>query len=88
VATTQGDRHRAIAVQAREIGFAANRAGHARNEIETDYRTAVVLERNGLLFPELRQSLSDYRAYWQGQGPISEQAFAGVLGVVNRTRYP
>jgi hypothetical protein len=86
--TTHGDRDRAIGVQAREIAFAGNRAGYARNEIETDYRTAVVLERNGLLFAELRQSLSDYRAYWQGQGPMSKQAFAGVLVVLNRTRYP
>jgi hypothetical protein len=86
--TTQGDRDRAIAEQTREIGFAGNRAGYARHEIEIDYRTAVVFERNGLLFPELLQSLNDYRAYWQGQGSMSEPAFAGVLAVLNRTRYP
>jgi len=75
-------------LQALHLGFSRNRPGYVRNEINTDWRAGLVLERNGLLFPELRQSLDEYRVFWEGQGPIAEHAFAAVLAKLNRTRYP
>ena len=75
-------------MQSRELGFSSNRAGYSRNEIDTDLRTALALERNGLMFAELRRSLDEYRLYWQAQGPMAEQAFASALARLNRTRYP
>jgi hypothetical protein len=59
-----------------------------RNEIVTDFRAGLVFERNGLMFPGLHQSLDQYQAYWEAQGPLSEQAFAAVLATLNRTPYP
>jgi hypothetical protein len=88
VQLTAGDHDAAIVLQAQYLGFARNRPGYARNEIDTDQRAGTVLERNGLLFAELRQSLDDYRVFWKGQGPLSEAAFAAALAALNRTRYP
>jgi hypothetical protein len=88
VRATAGDQDAAIALQARHLSFSRNRPGYARNEIDTDLRTGLVLKRNGLVFPELRQSLDGYRVFWESQGPLSEQAFASVLAALNRTRYP
>lgn len=88
VRVTAGDQDRAMALQAQHLGFAHRRPGYARNEIDTDGRTGLVLEHNGLLFPELRHSLDDYRVFWEGQSPLSEHAFAAVRTTLNRSRYP
>jgi hypothetical protein len=87
-ALTPNDGDAAIVLQARHIGLGWFLGGYARNEIHTDMRTGMVLERNGLLFPELRQDLDQYRTHWNAQGPLSEQAFDAVLVTLNRTRYP
>jgi hypothetical protein len=85
---TAGDHDAAIARQIQQIGFQMNLPGYARNEIDTDGRTGLVLERNGLLFPALRQNLDAYRVYWEAQGPVSEQAFATALRALGRTLFP
>jgi hypothetical protein len=85
---TAGDHDAAMALQAQGIGFSQSRAGYARNEIHTDMRVGRVLERNGLRFAELRQSLDDYRVFWEGQGPMTEAAIAAVLAAPNWTGYP
>jgi hypothetical protein len=36
----------------------------------------------------LRQSLDQYRAYWDATGPMPEPAFAAVLVALNRMSYP
>jgi hypothetical protein len=77
-----------MALQAQHLGFSRRRPGYARNEINTDMRAGVVLERNGLMFSDLRQSLDEYRVFWEGQTPITERAFATVLATLNRSRYP
>ncbi len=84
----KGDHDAAIGLQGQHLGFGQNLPGYARNEIATDMRTGLVLERNGLLFAELRQTLDQYRAYWEAQNPMSEQAFGAVLAALNRTTYP
>ena len=88
VQLTPGDHDAALRTQEAELGFWQNPAGYARNEIVTDHRTEVVLDRNGLLFPELRQSFDTYRAYWEAQSPLSEPVFALLTARLNRTRYP
>jgi len=88
VRLTAGDHDHAIVMQSRELGFSSNRAAYSRNEIDTDLRTGLVLERNGLMFAELRRSLDEYRLYWQAQGPMAAQAFASALARLNRTSYP
>jgi len=88
VQLTGGDHDAAIQLQGLHISFFRNPAGYARNEIQTDARAALVLERNGLIFPELRQHLDQYRVYWEAQQPLSEAAFAAVCASLNRTQYP
>jgi hypothetical protein len=85
---TAGDHDAAMALQAQAISFSQSRAGYARNEIHTDMRVGHVLARNGLLFAEPGQSLDEYRVFWEGQGPMTEAAFAAVLALLNRTMYP
>jgi hypothetical protein len=85
---TAGDHDAAIRFQGQQIGIGPNLPGYARNEIYTDGRVGVVLLRNGLLFPELSQSLDDYRLSWEAQGPVSEQAFARTLTLLGRTPFP
>jgi hypothetical protein len=59
VRLTQGDHDAAILLQSRHIQIIQLRSGYARNEVLTDRRAGLVLERNGLLFTELRQSLNE-----------------------------
>jgi len=88
IRAVSGDRDAAIGRQQQHIGFGQKFPGYARNEIVTDFRAGLVFKRNGLMFPGLRQSLDQYRAYWEAQGPMSEQAFAAVLVTLNRTPLP
>jgi hypothetical protein len=83
-----GNYDAAIALQHQHIGRMPHLPGYARNEIYTDVRTHLVLERNKLLFPELRQSHTNYIAMWLNQGPMSEQQFDAVLNTLHRSRYP
>ncbi len=88
VTLTNGDYDAAFLLQAQHIQIIQQRPGYARNEVLTDSRAGLVLERNGLLFAELRQSLNDYCTFWEGQNPIPEQAFNVILKTLNRTPYP
>ncbi len=71
-----------------QIGIGSNLAGYVRNEIHTDWRVEIVLDRNGLLFPELRQALDEYRVDSEAQGPVSESAFAITLVLLGQTPFP
>jgi hypothetical protein len=88
VRDTNGDRDAAIRRQYQLVGFGQSLPGYARNEIVTDFRAGLVLERARLMFPGLRRSLDEYQAYWQAQCPLSDQAFAAVLATLNRKSYP
>jgi hypothetical protein len=83
-----GDHDAAIRLQAQHIGIGLNLPGYARNEIHTDGRVDIVLDRNGLLFPELRQALDEYRVDCEAESPVSEPAFVITLVLLGQTPFP